>query len=74
MSVVPVAQTELATGVAGFNVRYYDRGGKVWLDTWEGQGRTTLPGAVMVELTLVNARKEPRTYTAYVSFPWQVGT
>jgi len=68
-----VEQVELATGVAGFNVRYYDRSAKAWQDAWGGEGRTTLPGAAMIELTSLNARKAPRTYTAYVSFPWQGG-
>ena len=66
-----VEQVDLATGVAGFNVRYYDRAAQVWLDVWEGQGRTNSPAAVLVELTLLNARKEARTYTAYVSIPSQ---
>ena len=66
-----VEQVDLATGVAGFNVRYYDRAAQTWLDVWEGQGRTTPPAAVLVEITLLNARKEARTYTTYVSIPSQ---
>ena len=73
IAVDAVEQTELANQVAGFNVRYYDREAKAWLDAWGGQGRAGLPGGAMIELTLLNGRKEPRTYTTYVSFPWQAG-
>jgi hypothetical protein len=66
-----VEQVDLATGVAGFNVRYYDRAAQLWVDVWDGQGRTTLPAAVMIELTLLNSRKQPRTYTQYVLIPSQ---
>lgn len=66
-----VEQVDLATEVAGFNVRYYDRAAQAWLDVWEGQGRTSSPAAILVELTLLNARKEARTYTTYVSIPSQ---
>jgi type II secretion system protein J len=64
-----VERLDVAVGVAAFNVRYYDRALQVWTDVWEGQGRTTLPTAVRIELTLLNARKEPRTYTEYVTIP-----
>src|SRR6185436_9733664 len=64
-----VEQIEVAAEVAGFNVRYYDRVGKVWQDSWGAvQGQPALPGGAMIELTLLNSRKEPRTFTTYVTF------
>jgi type II secretion system protein J len=71
MTLETVEQSELATGVVAFNVRYYDGAALVWVDDWDGQIRSSLPGGVMIELTLNNARNEPRIFTEWVSIPKQ---
>jgi general secretion pathway protein J len=64
-----VEQIDLATGVTAFNLRYYDRKLALWLDEWAEGPKGSLPAGVMIELTLLNARQEPRTYTAWVPIP-----
>lgn len=66
-----IEQLEMAQHVAAFNLRYYDRALGAWVDEWDGRIRTELPPAVMIELTLSNARDEPRTYTEWVTIPVQ---
>lgn len=66
-----VEQAELARGVVGFNVRYFDRNTGAWVDEWDGELRQSVPDAVLVELTLLNAKKEPRTFSQWVSIPPQ---
>lgn len=58
---------ELATGLAGFNLRYYD--GAQWMDGWSAGVRKTLPAAVSVELTLDTPDR--RSYLLLIPFPKQ---
>lgn len=62
-----IEQMEMAQGVAGFNLRYYDRTLGTWVDEWDGRIRGEVPTAVMMELTLSNARNETRTFTQWVT-------
>jgi general secretion pathway protein J len=48
-----VEQVELAAKVKGFNVRYYDGKSKLWVDEWDGRGRTGTPKALLIELTVM---------------------
>lgn len=66
-----IDQVEMASGVLGLNIRYYDQQQSAWVDEWDGRVRSTLPPAVMIELTLSNARGEPRTFTEWVTIPVQ---
>jgi prepilin-type N-terminal cleavage/methylation domain-containing protein len=65
-----VDQEEVASGVAGFNVRYYSGVADVWIDEWD-QTLKKLPKAVLIELTLVNPRNERKSYTEWVPIPLQ---
>ena len=64
-------RVDLATGVVAFNVRYYDGTSSVWVDEWDGQSKKGLPRAVMIELTLLNSRNEPRTFLDWAMIPSQ---
>jgi len=61
-----IEQMEMAQDVAGLNLRYYDRTRRIWVDEWDGRVRSEVPAAVLIELTLNNARNEPRTFTQWV--------
>lgn len=71
--VVPSAleRVDVATGVVAFNIRYYDSVSSTWIDEWDGQSRKGLPRAVMIELTLLNHRKEPRLFVNWAMIPAQ---
>jgi general secretion pathway protein J len=62
-----VEQVELATKVKGFNVRYYDGKSKLWVDAWDGRGRTGTPIAVLLEVTLIQENTELRTIRQWVA-------
>ncbi len=62
-----VEQVELATKVKGFNVRYYDSKSHLWLDEWDGRGRTGTPKALLIELTLLQANAELQTVRQWVA-------
>ncbi|MBK5283051.1 MAG: prepilin-type N-terminal cleavage/methylation domain-containing protein [Nitrospiraceae bacterium] len=62
-----VEQVELATKVKGFNVRYYDSKSHLWLDEWDGRGRSGPPKALLIELTLLQANAELQTVRQWVS-------
>jgi general secretion pathway protein J len=62
-----VEQVELATKVKGFNVRYYDGKSKLWVDGWDGRGRTGTPIAILLELTLLQENAEPQTVRQWVA-------
>jgi general secretion pathway protein J len=62
-----VEQVELATKVKGFNVRYYDGKSKLWVDAWDGRGRTGTPLAVLIEVTLVQENMELQTIRQWVA-------
>lgn len=62
-----IDRVELSAGVTAFNLRYFDRKIGTWVDEWSaGSASTQLPGGILIELTLLNSRQEPRTYTAWV--------
>jgi general secretion pathway protein J len=58
---------DLATGVAAFDLRYYDDTLRAWVDEWDGKVRKSLPRAVMIQLTLRNSRQERRVYTEWAT-------
>jgi general secretion pathway protein J len=62
-----IEQVELATKVKGFNVRYYDGKSKLWVDAWDGRGRTGTPLAVLIEVTLVQENMELQTIRQWVA-------
>lgn len=62
-----VDQLELARNVRGFNVRYYDAQANVWVDDWDGRARNAAPGAVLIELTVMQDNEELRTFRQWVS-------
>jgi type II secretion system protein J len=62
-----VERIELATGVAAFDLRYYDETLRAWVDEWDGKVRKSLPRAVMIQLTLVNSRQERRLYMQWAT-------
>jgi general secretion pathway protein J len=61
-----VDQLELATNVKGFNLRYYDGQANVWSDDWDGRARSAPPGAVLIELTVMQDNAEMRTIRQWV--------
>ena len=64
-----IERTDLTTGVAAFDLHYYDASSRKWVDEWDGKVRKSLPRAVMIELTLTNSRQERRTYTQWATVP-----
>jgi hypothetical protein len=58
---------ELARKVTGFNVRYYDGKNNLWVDEWDGRGRSGTPKAVLLELTMVQENAEPQTIRQWVA-------
>ena len=61
-----IEQVELATKVKGFNVRYYDGKGNLWLDEWSGRGQES-PKVILIELTLLLEKEEPLTIRQWVA-------
>lgn len=61
-----IEQVELATKVKGFNVRYYDGKGKLWLDEWSGRGQES-PKVILIELTLLQEQEERLTVRQWVA-------
>jgi general secretion pathway protein J len=62
-----VEQVELATKVKGFNVRYYDGKSRLWVDEWDGRGRSETPKALLIELTLLQENAELQTVRQWVA-------
>jgi general secretion pathway protein J len=62
-----VDQLELATKVKGFNLRYYDGKSHLWLDEWDGRGRSGTPKAILIELTLLQENEELQTIRQWVA-------
>jgi hypothetical protein len=48
-------------------VRYYDGKSKLWVDAWDGRGRTGTPLAVLIEVTLVQENMELQTIRQWVA-------
>lgn len=61
-----IEQVELATKVKGFNVRYYDGKGNLWLDEWSGRGQES-PKVILLELTLLLEKEELLTVRQWVA-------
>jgi general secretion pathway protein J len=66
-----VERTDVATGVTALNIRYYDAKLSAWTDDWDSVKKSMLPAAVLIELTLEDARKEPVTFTQWITLPRQ---
>ncbi|MBU6482443.1 MAG: prepilin-type N-terminal cleavage/methylation domain-containing protein [Nitrospirae bacterium] len=62
-----VEQVELATKVKAFNVRYYDGRSLLWVDEWDGRGRSGAPKALLIELTLLQENAELQTVRQWVA-------
>jgi general secretion pathway protein J len=62
-----IDRTVMATQVTGFNVRYFDFKAQAWVDQWDGRVRTGIPNAILIELTVEQARQGPHTFTEWVS-------
>lgn len=61
-----LGQVELANNVAGFNVRYFDGQGLVWVDDWAAAG-SKLPRALLVEVTFLEPDAESTTVREWVT-------
>ncbi len=57
-------QTELADRVSGFNIRYYDGKGRVWLDEWQ---TPTPPTALLLEITFQQPDSSPWTVREWIT-------
>lgn len=62
-----IEQIELATRVKAFNVRYYDGMSHLWVDEWDGRGRSGTPEALLIELTLLQENAELQTFRQWVA-------
>ena len=62
-----IERVELANKVKGFNVRYYDGKGNLWLDEWDGRARPGSPKAILIELTLLQEKAELLTVRQWVT-------
>jgi general secretion pathway protein J len=62
-----VEQVELASKVKSFNVRFYDSKNNLWVDEWDGRGRSGTPKALLIELTLLQENAEPQTVRQWVA-------
>jgi len=65
----PIERVDVASRVLAFNLRYYDGATEQWVDEWGGGSRKSLPRAVMIELTLLDAHNEPRTFSDWAIIP-----
>jgi hypothetical protein len=48
-------------------VRYYDDKSRLWLDEWDGRGRSGPPKALLIELTVLQENAELQTVRQWVS-------
>ena len=62
-----VEQVELASKVKAFNVRFYDSKTHLWVDEWDGRGRSGTPKALLIELTLLQENAELQTIRQWVA-------
>ena len=62
-----IEQVELATKVKAFNVRFYDSKTNLWVDEWDGRGRSGTPKALLIELTLLQENAEAQTIRQWVA-------
>ena len=70
-SVAPelVERVDMASGVLAFNLRYYDGAIEQWVNEWDGASNKSLPRAVMIELTLLDARNEAHMFSDWAIIP-----
>jgi general secretion pathway protein J len=66
-----IEPTDVATGVIALNIRYYDAKLSAWTNEWDSVRKQGLPSAILIELTLEDARKEPATFTQWITLPRQ---
>lgn len=59
-----LGQVELANGVKGFNVRYFDQQGLVWTDEWLV---AKIPKALLIEVTFQPPDAEPWTVREWIT-------
>ena len=62
-----IEQVELASKVKAFNVRFYDSKTNLWVDEWDGRGRSGTPKALLIELTLLQENAELQTVRQWVA-------
>jgi general secretion pathway protein J len=62
-----VEHVELASKVKAFNVRFYDGKTNLWVDEWDGRGRSGTPKALLIELTLLQENAELQTVRQWVA-------
>lgn len=62
-----VEQVEFASKVKAFNVRFYDGKTNLWVDEWDGRGRSGTPKALLIELTLLQENAELQTVRQWVA-------
>lgn len=62
-----IEQVELASKVKAFNVRFYDGKTNLWVDEWDGRGRSGTPKALLIELTLLQENAELQTVRQWVA-------
>jgi general secretion pathway protein J len=62
-----IEQVELASKVKAFNVRFYDSKNNLWVDEWDGRGRSGTPKALLIELTLLQENAELQTVRQWVA-------
>lgn len=66
-----IERIDLATGVTGFDLRYYDDTLQEWVDEWDEESKKSLPRTVMIQLTLMNSRHQSRMYVEWATIPAQ---
>jgi len=59
-----LGQVELANGVKGFNIRYFDQQGLVWTDEWL---LAKLPKALLIEVTFQPPGADPWTVREWIT-------
>lgn len=62
-----IEQVELVNKVKAFNVRFYDGKTHLWVDEWDGRGRSGTPKALLIELTLLQENAELQTVRQWVA-------
>ena len=62
-----VEHVELASKVKAFNVRFYDGKTNLWVDEWDGRGRSGTPKALLIELTILQENAELQTVRQWVA-------
>jgi general secretion pathway protein J len=58
-------QTELASQVTGFNLRYFDGQSRIWIDEWQTTNK--YPKALLIEITFRSAGADPWTVREWVA-------